>query len=61
MRLGARNKPSPHSAPGTPTTAAFAVRGWEETLVAQAAVGAGEVLAVAVRTHASFQTLIDIW
>lgn len=43
------------------TAAAFAVRGREETLVAQAAVRAGEVLAAAVRTHAGFETLVDVW
>lgn len=42
------------------TTAALAVCGRQEALVAQAAVGSGEVLAAAIGTNSGFVALVDV-
>lgn len=42
------------------TTATFAVRQWQEALIAQAAISAREVLTAPVRTDARLLTFVDV-
>lgn len=43
------------------TTATFAVRRWQEALIAQAAISAREVLTAPVRTDARLLTFVDVY